>query len=66
VPWASAMRYLGLVLDSKLLYARHLHTIANKATGVLCNIFSLLAQDPTLTQSNKLTLYKLLIRSILT
>ena len=38
VPWASAARYLGLVLHSKLLYTQHLHTVANKATAVLCNI----------------------------
>jgi hypothetical protein len=66
VPWATAVRSLGLVLDSKLLFSRHLHTVANKATGGWCNVFLLLAPDPTLTQSNKLTLYKLLIRSTLT
>ena len=43
----------------------HLHTVAYEATGVFCNIFSLFALDSTLTQSNKLTLYKLLIPSIL-
>jgi hypothetical protein len=41
-------------------------TVANRATGVFCNIFPLLAQDSALTQSNKLTLYKLLTQSILT
>jgi len=63
VPWATAVRSLGLVLDSKLLFSQHLHAVANKATGGWCNIFLLLAPDPTLAQSNKLTLYKLLIRS---
>jgi len=66
VPWVSSVRYLSLVLDSKLLFTRHLHTVANEARGVFCNIFSLLARDSALSQSNKLTLYKLLIRSILT
>jgi hypothetical protein len=66
VSWASAVHYLGLVLNSKLLYTKHLHTVTKKATGVLCPILPLLARDSTLTQSNKLTLYKLLIRSILT
>jgi len=41
-----------------------LHTVANKATVALCNFFTLLAADSTHTQSNKLTTYKLLIRSI--
>jgi hypothetical protein len=35
-------------------------------TGVLLHLFPLLARDSTLTLSNKLTLYKLVIRSILT
>ena len=55
MPWASALHF-----------TRHLHTITNRATGVLWNIFFLLAWDSTLTQSNKLTPYKLFIRSILT
>lgn len=66
VPWTSAVQYLGCLLDSKLLYTEHLHTIANRATAVLCNIFTLLAQDSLLTKPMKLTLYKLLIWSILT
>ena len=65
-PWTSTVRCLVLVLDSKLLFSRHLHTVANKATGASCNIIPLLARDSALTQTNKLTLYKLLIRSNLT
>ena len=65
VPWTSTVRYLGLVLHSKLLFTRHLHTVANKATGVFCNIFPFLARDSAFTQSNKLALNKLLIRFIL-
>jgi len=66
VPWVSTVPYLGLVLDSKLLFTRHMHTVENTATGVFCDIFPLLARDSALTQSSKLTLYKLLIRYILT
>jgi len=43
VPWASTVWYLGLVLESKLLYTKYLHTVANKAIGILCNIFPLRA-----------------------
>ena len=64
--WATADRSLGLVLDSELLCSRHLHTVANKVTGGWCNIFLLLAPDPMFTQSNRLTLYKLLIWPALT
>jgi hypothetical protein len=66
VRWASDVKCLGLLLDPKLLYTKHLCTVSNKATGTLCNIYSLLNRDSTLTQTSKLTLYKLLIRSLLT
>jgi len=62
VPWATAVRSLGLVLDSKLVFRRHLHTVTDKATGGWCNICLLLAPDSTLTHSNN----KLLLRSTLT
>ena len=65
-PEPLAVRYLGLVLDSEVLYAQHLHTVANKATGVLFDILPFPVRDSTFTQSKKLSLYKLLFRSILT
>jgi hypothetical protein len=65
VPWASAICYLGLMLDAKCLCTWHLNALANRATSVLCNIFSLV-RDGVLTLTNKLTHYKLLIQSILT
>jgi len=46
--------------------SQHLHTVANTATGVFSNIFPFLARYSAPTQSNKPTLYKLFIRSIIT
>jgi len=66
IPWSRNIRYLGLTLDPKLLFTKHLHTVTHKATGVLLQLFPLLARDSTLTILNKLTLYKLMIRSLLT
>ena len=54
------------LLAVSLLFTRHLHTVVNTATAVFCNISPLLALHSALTQSNKLTLYKLLIPAILT
>jgi hypothetical protein len=63
---ASDVKYLGLLLDPKLLCTKHLRTVSNKAIGTPCNIFPLLNRDSTLSQTSKLTLYKLLIPSLLT
>jgi len=66
IPWSPHIRYLGLVLDSKLLFTKHLHTVTCKATGAFLQLFPLLSRDSTLSIPNKLTLYKLCIRPILT
>ena len=66
IPWSPYIRYLGLVLDSKPLFTKHLHSVIHKATGTFLKLFLLLARDSTLSLPNKLTLYKLLIRPVLT
>ena len=66
IPWSPHIRYHGLVLDSKLLFTKHLHSVIHKATGTFLKLFPLLACDSTLSLPNKLTLYKLLIRPVLT
>jgi len=48
IPWSPHIRYLGLQLDSKLLFTKHLNTVTHKAMGVLLALFPLLARDSTL------------------
>jgi len=66
IPWSNTVKYLGLLLDSKLLYTKHLQTILHKATGPFLKIFPLLSRDSPLTIPNKILLYKLLLRSMIT
>jgi len=66
IPWNTQVRYLGLLLDSKLLFTRHLTSVIRKATGIFLQIFPFLARDSTLSIPNNITLYKLCIRPILT
>jgi len=66
IPCSPHIRYLGLMLDSKLLFTKHFHSVTHKATGTFLKIFPLLAHDSTLSPHNKLTLHKLLIRAVLT
>ena len=65
-PWMSQVRYLVLTLDSKLLFTEHITSVTHKATDTLLQLFPLLAPDSTLNTHNKITLYKLFIRSALT
>ena len=66
IHWSPSICHLGLALDTKLLFTTHLHAVTHKATGVFLQLFPLLARNSTLSLHNKLTLYKLLIRPILT
>jgi len=66
IPWTPHVRYLGVTLDSKLLFTKHITSVTHRASGTLLRLFPLLARDSTLNLSNKLSLYKLIIRSILT
>jgi hypothetical protein len=53
-------------LDSKLLFTKHLQTVLHNVTGTLLKIFPLLAPYSPLTIPNKMLLYKLLLRSMIT
>jgi len=66
IPWSNTVKYLGLQLDFKLLFTKHLQTVLRKATGTFLKIFPLLARDSPLTIPNKILLYKLLLRSMIT
>jgi len=66
IPWNSQVRYLGLLLDPKLLFTTHFTSVTHKATVILLQLFPLLSRDSTLSIPNKITLYKLCIRSLLT
>jgi hypothetical protein len=39
---------MGLELDSKLLFTKHINIVTHKALGVLLELFPLLARDSTL------------------
>jgi hypothetical protein len=66
ISWSNTVKHLGVLLDSKLLFTKHLKRILHKAMGTLLKIFPILARDSPLTIPNKILLYKLLLRSMIT
>jgi hypothetical protein len=52
IPWKAHIRYLGLLLDHKLLFTKHLTDVIHKATGSVVKLFPLLARDSILTKLN--------------
>jgi len=65
IPFKQEVKYLGVLLDRKLLGARHIQTQRGKANGRLAQLKSLLVSDQ-LHDRTKVTLYKMLIRPLLT
>lgn len=64
IPWSDEAKYLGLVLDKKLTFQRHIQYAmekTNKATSIL---YSLLNRNSTLDTDNKLLLFKVALRPI--
>jgi hypothetical protein len=66
IPWKSQIRFFALLLDHKFLFMKHLTIVTDKATGSMVKLFPLLTHDSTLPAHNKLTLYKMSIRSVMT
>jgi hypothetical protein len=57
IPWNSQARYLGLLLDPKFLFTRHLTSVTHKATGIFLQFF---------LSSHAIQIYPFLIRSLCT
>lgn len=66
VEWCSYVKYLGVILDTRLTFTKHIDTQCHKAIGALVKLFPLLNRDSSLNIKNKILLYKTVIRPILT
>ncbi len=64
--WKDSVKYLGLLLDKRLTFNKHVEYIINKVNIVVKCMYSLLHRKSALNIKNKLLLYKVGIRPILT
>ena len=65
LPWASNIKYLGVLLDSKLKFTIHVNSQCNKAIGLMQKLFPLLNNKSKLSINNKKLIYYLYIRPLL-
>jgi hypothetical protein len=65
IPWKHEVKYLGVTLDKRLNFSRHINLQIGKASGRLAYLKCLLLSEQLNTET-KVTLYKMLIRPILT
>lgn len=60
------MKYLGVTLDTRLSFGPHITQTINKTYATLSKLYPLCNRRSLLTTENKLTLYKTILRPIMT
>lgn len=66
IPISESIKYLGIILDKKLLFKQHVKHICEKSIRCGCALYPLLNRRSSLNLKNKILLYKMCIRPILT
>jgi hypothetical protein len=62
IPWSNNIKYLGVILDKKLTLNEHLKEMAMKTNKIVRILYSLLNKNSEMNQTNKLLIYKQIIR----
>ncbi|GFV75923.1 RNA-directed DNA polymerase from mobile element jockey [Trichonephila clavipes] len=66
IQWVSVVRYLGLHMDSRLTYKKHIDYLSEKFWGRIHLAISLVGRMSPLSLENKVILYKQVLRPIIT
>ncbi|GFW57863.1 RNA-directed DNA polymerase from mobile element jockey [Trichonephila clavipes] len=66
IQWVSVVRYLGLHMDSRLTYKKHIDYLSEKFWGRIHLAISLVGMNSHLSLENKVILYKQVLRPIIT
>ena len=66
INWNTEAKYLGVILDQKLLFKNHINWIRARAFGRLKTLYPMLNYRSHLNLKTALTLYKALLRPIIT
>lgn len=62
IPWSAEVKYLGVKLDKRLNFSAHLEYAISKAKTAISELYPLTCRKSKLSTSNKLLLYKSIIR----
>ena len=66
IPFSNSINYLGVTLDKKLTYKKHVGNICNKVIRCARALYPILNRKSKLITKNKCLLYNLCIKPILT
>ena len=65
VQWSKEVVYLGLTLDSKLLFRQHVDKTVSKCSTIIKCLYPLINRRSTLSLKNKLAVYKQIIYPVI-
>ncbi|GBN22667.1 putative RNA-directed DNA polymerase from transposon X-element [Araneus ventricosus] len=65
IKWSKETKYLGVTLDSRLTYDKHITNIHKKTRSAKARLYPLLARNSKLSLKNKLLLYKTILLPIM-
>ncbi|GFW64559.1 RNA-directed DNA polymerase from mobile element jockey [Trichonephila clavipes] len=66
IQWVSVVKYLGLHIDSRLTFKKHIDHLAEKFWGRISLAISLIGRRSPLSLENKVILYKQILRPVIT
>lgn len=66
IPWKDTAKYLGVTLDKRLTWGPHFSTIAQKGNMALGMLYPLVGRQSSLDLQAKVTIYKTIIRPMIT
>ena len=65
IMWQDNAKYLGVILDQKLTFKKHVDSIVTKCGKIIRMLYSLLSRNSKLNYTNKLLIYKMIIQPII-
>ena len=65
VNWTKSTKYLGITLDSRLTFSKHVNNINNKCIGLLRNLYPLINKNSGMSKRNKLLIYCTVVRPVI-
>ncbi|GFU68215.1 RNA-directed DNA polymerase from mobile element jockey [Trichonephila clavipes] len=66
IPWSHHTKYLGVYLDKTLTFRQHITEIRTKFKNVTHKYYSLICRKSNLSRRNKLLIYTLILKPLLT
>lgn len=66
IPWRSEAKYLGVVMDQKLTWEKHVNACTVRAKKGMAALYPLLNRNSKLSTNNKLRIYTAVIRPTMT